>query len=166
MNDRIAVEIIYGGHEAIPELLLGRDADVAQDGTGESPHGSKLSRRPKRRRHQRNPRSRRIQLPPPHQMAHALILPRSARNEPAAKISGGMKVNSSRMTNHLSSRLTMLKGITYSTRFDQPANPISDPGFDRIKPTVEKMGVTLDRRMRRLRLRGNAGHGVVSCPAL
>jgi hypothetical protein len=35
VNARIAVEMIYGGHEAIPELLLGRDADVAQDGTGE-----------------------------------------------------------------------------------------------------------------------------------
>ena len=35
MNDRIAVEIIDRGHEAILELLLGCDADVAQDGAGE-----------------------------------------------------------------------------------------------------------------------------------
>ena len=35
MNNRIAVEIIHGGHEAILELLLGCDADVAQDGAGE-----------------------------------------------------------------------------------------------------------------------------------
>ena len=35
MNDGIAVEIIHGGHEAILELLLGGDADVAQDGAGE-----------------------------------------------------------------------------------------------------------------------------------
>ena len=35
MNNRIAVEIIHCGHEAILELLLGSDADVAQDGTGE-----------------------------------------------------------------------------------------------------------------------------------
>jgi hypothetical protein len=49
--------------------------------------------------------------------------------------------------------------------FDQPANPVADPGFDRIKPIVEKMGVTFGRRLRNLRLRGNAGHGVVSCPA-
>src|SRR5215470_5141174 len=35
MNDGIAVEIIHGGHEAILELLLGCDADVAQDGAGE-----------------------------------------------------------------------------------------------------------------------------------
>jgi hypothetical protein len=35
VNNRIAVEIIHGGHEAILELLLGSDADVAQDGTRE-----------------------------------------------------------------------------------------------------------------------------------
>jgi hypothetical protein len=35
VNDRIAVEIIDRGHEAILELLLGCDADVAQDGAGE-----------------------------------------------------------------------------------------------------------------------------------
>ena len=35
MNDGIAVEIIYGGHEAILEFLLGCHADVAQDGAGE-----------------------------------------------------------------------------------------------------------------------------------
>jgi hypothetical protein len=35
VNDRIAVEIIDRGHEAILELLLGCDADVAQDRAGE-----------------------------------------------------------------------------------------------------------------------------------
>ena len=35
MNDRIAVEKIHGGHEAILELLPGGDANVPQDGTGE-----------------------------------------------------------------------------------------------------------------------------------
>ena len=35
MNGGIAVEIIHGGHETILELLLGGDADVAQDGAGE-----------------------------------------------------------------------------------------------------------------------------------
>ena len=35
VNDRIAVEIIDRGHEAILELVLGCDADVAQDGAGE-----------------------------------------------------------------------------------------------------------------------------------
>ena len=35
MNDRIVVEVVYGGHEALLELLLGGDADVAQDRTGE-----------------------------------------------------------------------------------------------------------------------------------
>jgi hypothetical protein len=34
VNNRIAVEIIHGGHEAILELLLGCDADVAQEGAG------------------------------------------------------------------------------------------------------------------------------------
>jgi hypothetical protein len=49
---------------------------------------------------------------------------------------------------------------------DQPANPVTNPGLDGIKPIVEKMGVTLGRRMRKLRRRGNVFHGVVSCPAL
>jgi len=35
VNDGIVVEIIYGGHEAILELLLGGDANVPQDGAGE-----------------------------------------------------------------------------------------------------------------------------------
>ena len=35
VNDGIAVEIIHGGHEAILEFLLGGDANVPQDGTGE-----------------------------------------------------------------------------------------------------------------------------------
>jgi hypothetical protein len=40
------------------------------------------------------------------------------------------------------------------------------PGLDGIKPVVEKMGVTLGRRMQKLRRRGNGFHGVVSCLAL
>ena len=35
MNDGIAIEIIYGGDEAIFEFRFGCDADVAQDGAGE-----------------------------------------------------------------------------------------------------------------------------------
>jgi hypothetical protein len=35
VNDGNAVEIIYGGHEAILEFLFGYDADVAQDRAGE-----------------------------------------------------------------------------------------------------------------------------------
>jgi hypothetical protein len=34
VNDRIVVEVVYGGHEAILELLFGGDADVAQNRTG------------------------------------------------------------------------------------------------------------------------------------
>ena len=50
--------------------------------------------------------------------------------------------------------------------FDQLANPVTDPAFDRVKLIVKKVGVTLRRRLRKLRLHGNACHGVVSCPAL
>ena len=32
--------------------------------------------------------------------------------------------------------------LTANHLFDQPANPVTDPGLDRIKPIVEKMGVT------------------------
>src|SRR6516225_10153301 len=49
---------------------------------------------------------------------------------------------------------------------DQPANPVTDSVLDGIKPIVEKMGVNLGRRRRKLRRRGNPLHGVVSCPAL
>jgi hypothetical protein len=31
VNDRIVVEVVYGGREAVPELLFGAYADVAQD---------------------------------------------------------------------------------------------------------------------------------------
>ena len=35
MNDGIAIEEVDGGHDAIPELLFGRDADMAQHGPGQ-----------------------------------------------------------------------------------------------------------------------------------
>ena len=35
MNDGIAIEEVHGGHDAIPELLFGRDADMAQRGAGQ-----------------------------------------------------------------------------------------------------------------------------------
>ena len=35
MNDRLLIEVIHGGHDAIFELLFGCDADVAQDRAGE-----------------------------------------------------------------------------------------------------------------------------------
>ena len=35
MNDRIVVEVVHGGHEAVLEFLFGGDADVAEDRTGE-----------------------------------------------------------------------------------------------------------------------------------
>jgi hypothetical protein len=48
VNDGIAVEIIHGGHEAILDLLLGCDADVAQDGAGslEKKPSTRLSQEP------------------------------------------------------------------------------------------------------------------------
>jgi hypothetical protein len=63
---------------------------------------------------------------------------------------------------------TRQSSVKFATNhlLDQPANTVTDPGLDRIKPIVEKMGVTLDRRMRKLRCGGNIFHGVVSCPAL
>ncbi len=35
MNDGIAIEEVDGCQDAIPELLFGRDADIAQHGTGQ-----------------------------------------------------------------------------------------------------------------------------------
>ena len=35
MNDGIAIEEVHGGHDAIPELLFGRDANMAQHGAGQ-----------------------------------------------------------------------------------------------------------------------------------
>jgi len=45
-------------------------------------------------------------------------------------------------------------------------NPIAQASFDRIEPVAEKMGSRLGCRLRRIRLRGIACHGVVSSPAL
>ena len=49
---------------------------------------------------------------------------------------------------------------------DEFANPIAHATFDRIKPVVEKINSRLACRMRGIRLRGNACHGVVSSPTL
>ena len=35
MNDGIAIEEVHGGHDAIPEPLFGRDANMAQHGAGQ-----------------------------------------------------------------------------------------------------------------------------------
>jgi hypothetical protein len=35
VNDGIAIEEVHGGHDAIPQFLFGRDADVAQHGAGQ-----------------------------------------------------------------------------------------------------------------------------------
>src|ERR1700680_2798892 len=56
--------------------------------------------------------------------------------------------------------------LTANHLLDQFANAVTYPGLDGIKPIVEKMRITLGRRMRKLRRRGNGFHGVVSCLAL
>ena len=35
MNERLLIEVIHGGHDAILEFLFGRDADMTQDGARE-----------------------------------------------------------------------------------------------------------------------------------
>ena len=35
MDDGVAIEVIHGGHDAVPELLLGSDADMSQHRAGE-----------------------------------------------------------------------------------------------------------------------------------
>src|SRR4029077_11341893 len=50
--------------------------------------------------------------------------------------------------------------------FDELADPSAHLGLDRIKPVVEKINSHLGCRLRRIRLRGSARHGVVSSPAL
>ena len=49
---------------------------------------------------------------------------------------------------------------------NEPANPLADARFVWIKPIIKKRGETIARWLRTLRLRGNARHGVVSCPVL
>jgi hypothetical protein len=50
--------------------------------------------------------------------------------------------------------------------FDELTRPSPHLGLDRIKPVVKKINSHLGCRLRRIRLRGNARHGVVSSPAL
>ena len=49
---------------------------------------------------------------------------------------------------------------------DELAHPIAHPGLDRIEPVVEKINSRFGRRLRGIRLRGIARHGVVSGPTL
>jgi hypothetical protein len=50
--------------------------------------------------------------------------------------------------------------------FDELPSPPPDLGLDRIEPIVKKVGSRLCFKLQGIRLRGNARHGVVSCPAL
>jgi hypothetical protein len=50
--------------------------------------------------------------------------------------------------------------------FDELTRSSPHFGLNRIKPVVEKINSHLGRRLQRIRLRGNACHGVVSSPTL
>jgi hypothetical protein len=50
--------------------------------------------------------------------------------------------------------------------FDELTRSSPHFGLNRIKPVVEKINSHLGRRLQRIRLRGNARHGVVSSPTL
>src|SRR5262249_56679157 len=56
--------------------------------------------------------------------------------------------------------------LTADERLDELANPFAYTALDRIKPVVEKVDRGVGYRLQRLKLRGNACHGVVSVPAL
>jgi hypothetical protein len=71
---------------------------------------------------------------------------------------------------HLTSPVTRARQHGVELAADQLFAELTRPsphlGLDRIKPVVEKINSHLGRRLRRIRLRGNARHGVVSSPAL
>ena len=50
--------------------------------------------------------------------------------------------------------------------FDELTRPSAHLGLEWIKPVVEKINSHLGCRLRRIRLRGSAYHGVVSYPTL
>lgn len=52
--------------------------------------------------------------------------------------------------------------LTLDHRLDEFAHPVTQLGFDRIKPIIEKMDGRLGSRLRRRRRRAIDGHGVVS----
>ena len=52
--------------------------------------------------------------------------------------------------------------LAFDHGLDETAHPIAHPSFDRIEPIVEKIHSWFANRLRRLRLRDNVLHGVVS----
>jgi hypothetical protein len=62
--------------------------------------------------------------------------------------------------------LQLLLQLAFDHGPDKAAHPITHRGFNRIEPIVEKIHSRISDRLRGIRLRGNALHGVVSWLAL
>ena len=56
--------------------------------------------------------------------------------------------------------------LAFDHRLDEAAHTITHPSFDRIEPIVEKIHSWFGDRLRGIRLRDKALHGVVSYPTL
>ena len=62
--------------------------------------------------------------------------------------------------------LQRLIQLAFDHGLDEAAHPITNHGFNRVEPIVEKIYSRISDRLRGIMLRGNALHGVVSYPAL
>src|SRR5215510_1103802 len=60
--------------------------------------------------------------------------------------------------------LQLLVQLALDHGLDKAAHPITHRGFNRIEPIIEKIHSCIGDRLRGIRLRGNALHGVVSYP--
>src|SRR5215472_875658 len=60
--------------------------------------------------------------------------------------------------------LQLLVQLALDHGLDKAAHPITHRGFNRIEPIIEKIHRCIGERLRGIRLRGNALHGVVSYP--
>jgi hypothetical protein len=56
--------------------------------------------------------------------------------------------------------------LAFDHALDEAAHPITHSSFDRVEPIVEKIHSRVDDRLRGIKLRGSALHGVVSYPTL
>src|SRR6266496_4988233 len=54
--------------------------------------------------------------------------------------------------------------LAFDHGLDKTAHPITNHGFNRVEPIVEKIYSRISDRLRGIMLRGNALHGVVSYP--
>jgi hypothetical protein len=62
--------------------------------------------------------------------------------------------------------LQLLVQLALDHGLDKAAHPITHRGFNRIEPIIEKIHSCIGERLRGIRLRGTALHGVVSYPTL